>query len=200
MADTAKSNRPAVLTAASPLGANASYLEALYEAYLNDPASVDATWRSYFDSLPRVDGSAVDTPHSPVRAAFRRLARTNVATVVVPAEAKAQAPDKERKQIRVLQLINAFRVRGHQRAKLDPLGIAQPPPAPDLDLSFHGLTPYDLDTVFDTGSLVGPRRATLQEILDILNRTYCGTIGAEYMHITDTAEKRWLQSCLESVR
>jgi 2-oxoglutarate dehydrogenase E1 component len=201
MQDTAKHRRFAAPTVASPLaGTNASYLEAMYEAYLNDPASVDPTWRAYFDSLPQVDGHGTDVPHAPVRAAFRRLARTGAATVSPAAEDKSVSPDKERKQIRILQLINAYRVRGHQRAQIDPLGIAERPPAPDLDLHFHGLTPYDLDTVFDTGSLVGPRTATLREILEILKRTYCGPIGPEYMHITDTAEKRWLQSCLESVR
>jgi 2-oxoglutarate dehydrogenase E1 component len=200
MPDTAKDRRPPALAAASPLPGNASYLEGLYETYLSDPAAVDPAWRAYFDGLPRVDDHGSDTPHSPVRAAFRRLARTGAVAVSPAPETSAAASDKERKQIRVLQLINAHRVRGHQRARLDPLGLDERPPAPDLDLHFHGLTPYDLDTVFDTGSLAGPRRASLKEILDILKRTYGATIGAEYMHITDTAEKRWIQSCLESVR
>ncbi len=200
MPDTAKDRRQPAVAVASPLaGANAPYLEAMYEAYLQDPAAVDPAWRAYFDALPRVDGHATDTPHAPVRAAFRRLARSGGVPVGQPAPA-AERADVERKQIRVLQLIHAYRVRGHQRANLDPLGLTEPRPAPDLDLHFHGLTPYDLDTVFDTGSLVGPRTARLGEILDALKRTYCGTLGVEYMHITDTAEKRWLQSCLESVR
>jgi 2-oxoglutarate dehydrogenase E1 component len=198
MQDTAKKRRPSGPLPPSPLsGSNSAYLEALYETYLNDPASVEPDWRAYFDGLPRV-GNAADTPHSVVRAAFRRLAQS---APVVYVGAAAQGPsEKERKQVRVLQLINAYRFRGHQRAKLDPLGLWERPAAPDLELHFHGLTPYDLETVFDTGSLVGPKSATLKEIVDILTRTYCGSIGAEYMHITDTAEKRWLQSSLESVR
>src|SRR5436853_670270 len=200
MPDTAKDRRPPELAAASPLTENGSYLEALYETYLNDPDAVDPAWRNYFDGLRRTDGQPSEVSHATVRAAFRRYARTGTPGTAQVSEQRERSPEHERKQIRVLQLINAFRVRGHQRAQLDPLGIDKRPPAPDLDLSFHGLTPYDLETVFDTGSLVGPRRAPLREIIDILERTYCGSIGAEYMHITDTAEKRWIQSCLESVR
>src|SRR5690606_21690845 len=202
MPDIAKHRRSPVLAPASPLaGINAAYLEAMYEAYLEDPNAVDPSWRAYFESLPRVDGRAGDTPHAPVRAAFRRLARTGVAQPFPVASAPASVSvETERKQIRVLQLINAYRVRGHQIANLDPLGLAERSDAPDLDLSFHGLSAHDLDTEFETGSLVGPRRATLREILEMLRRTYCGTLAVEYMHITDTAERRWLQSCVESVR
>ena len=202
MPDTAKTRRPRVPLTPSPLaGTNSAYLEEVYETYLSDPSAVDPSLRAYFDNLPRVNGSAGDTPHSPVRAAFRRLARTGAAPAVQIAAAPgaATSTEHERKQIKVLQLIDAYRVRGHQRANLDPLGLWERPSAPDLELHFHGLTPYDLDTVFDTGSLAGPRTAKLKDILDILKRTYCGTVGAEYMHITDTAEKRWIQSCLESV-
>ncbi|HEX7044925.1 MAG TPA: 2-oxoglutarate dehydrogenase E1 component [Burkholderiales bacterium] len=190
-----------MLAPASPLaGINAAYLEAIYEAYLEDPSAVDPSWRTYFEELPRVDGRA-DTPHAPVRAAFRRLARAGGAQPLSVAPAPAgPSVETERKQIRVLQLINAYRVRGHQLATLDPLGLAERSGAPDLDLSFHGLSVHDLDTEFETGSLVGPRRATLREILEALQRTYCGTLAVEYMHLTDTAERRWLQSCVESVR
>jgi 2-oxoglutarate dehydrogenase E1 component len=201
MAHIAKDRGLAAVSAASPLaGVNASYLEALYESYLSDPASIDPVWRAYFENLPRVDGHAVDIAHSPVRAAFRRLARGGAIEVMPAAVGTPTSSEKEQKQVRVLQLIGAYRVRGHQRAHLDPLGLAQPTAAPDLDLHFHGLSPYDLDSVFDTGSLVGPRTASLKKILEILRRTYCGTIGAEYMHITDTAERRWIQSCMESVQ
>jgi 2-oxoglutarate dehydrogenase E1 component len=197
MADIAKDRRLAAISAASPLaGANASYLETIYEAYLDNPGSVDPAWRAYFEDLPRVDGHLIDTAHAPVRAAFRRLARSGALPAAQPA---AVTSEKEHKQVRVLQLIGSYRVRGHQRANLDPLGLAHSVPAPDLDLPFHGLSPYDLETEFDTGSLVGPRTAPLGEILEILKRTYSGTIGVEYMHITDTAERRWVQSCMESV-
>lgn len=200
MHDIRKSKSLSALLSTSHLAAaNAPYLEALYETYLRDPGAIDPRWRAYFDGLPRVGGHTVETPHAPVRASFRRLALENRPRVVV-APAAAAASDHEQKQIRVLQLINAYRFRGHQGARLDPLDLWERPKVPDLDLHFHGLTSADLDTVFDTGSLVGPRKAPLKDILEILQQTYCGTVGVEYMHITETAEKRWLQSCFESVR
>ena len=108
--------------------------------------------------------------------------------------------EHENKQVRVLQLINAYRFRGHQHARTDPLQHQQPEPIPELELDYHNLSEADFDTVFHTGSLVGPRESSLREILFALNRTYCETVGAEYMHITETAEKRWIQQRLEGVR
>jgi 2-oxoglutarate dehydrogenase E1 component len=181
-------------------GANAAYLEELYEAYLLDPASIDPSWRRHFEALPRVAGSAHDVSHDEVRDRFRRLARAPLTRSATAAAAAPVDSAAAQKQVHVLQYINAHRVRGHQGASLDPLGLADTTSLPELDIRFHGLTDNDLDTVFETGSLVGPKRATLREISDIVRRTYCGTVGAEYMHITDTQEKRWLQSSLESVR
>lgn len=103
------------------------------------------------------------------------------------------------KQARVLQLINAYRVRGHLIAHLDPL-VNKPGHHNELDPAFYGLTLWDLDREFITGGLGGKPRATLREILDILRETYCGTIGVEYMNIQDTAQKLWLQERMEPVR
>ena len=184
----------------SPLaGANAPYIEELYELFLQDPRSVDERWRRFFETLPPVNGAGQDIPHAAVRDYFRTLARQPVARA---AGAPAAAVDEElvHKQVRVLQLINAYRFRGHQLANLDPLGLTPTPEIPELHLRYYGLSDLDLDTEFDTGSLVGPRRAKLRDILELLKSVYCGSIGAEYMHITDTQEKRWLQSALEGVR
>src|SRR3989338_6996180 len=178
---------------------NAAYLEDLYEQFLRDPASVPSAWRSYFESLPRVDGVERDVSHSAVREEFRRLAPRSRPAAPPPEDSRAAPVESTHKQVKVLQLINAFRYRAHQTARLDPLGLREAPAIPELDLRYHGLTDTDLDAVFETGSLVGPRQATLREILALLRATYGGTIGAEYMHITDTAEKRWLQSSIESV-
>ncbi|MEW6332052.1 MAG: 2-oxoglutarate dehydrogenase E1 component [Pseudomonadota bacterium] len=176
---------------------NAAYLEDLYEQFLRDPASLPSDWRSYFESLPRVNGVERDVPHSEIREEFRRLSHRShpAAREAVPAVPVESA----HKQVKVLQLINAYRYRAHQIARLDPLGLRETPAIPELDLRYYGLTDADLDAVFETGSLVGPRQAALREILAQLRATYAGTLGVEYMHITDTAEKRWLQSGLESV-
>ncbi len=100
-------------------------------------------------------------------------------------------------QVAVLQLINAYRFLGVRRAKLDPLQRFDLPAMPELDPAHYGLTDADLARVFDTGSLVGPQRARLDEILAQLQAAYCGTLGVEYMHISDVARKRWLQERIE---
>ena len=184
----------------SPLaGGNAAYLEQLYEQFLHDPDSVPQAWRQYFENLPRVDGVTQDIPHSIIREEFRKRARQLRSLARPRAEQAAVTADQAHKQVKVLQLINAYRYRGHQAAKLDPLGLREVPMLPDLELETVGLSESDLDTVFETGSLVGPKQATLREIIAHLQATYVGTTGAEYMHITDTQEKRWIQSSLESM-
>ncbi|MEZ5541106.1 MAG: 2-oxoglutarate dehydrogenase E1 component [Pseudomonadota bacterium] len=180
-------------------GANGPWLEALYESWLRDPASVDERWHAWFRELPRVNGQEVDDVfHSELRAEFSRLTgHLRGHRIARVTETRLRY---EQKQVRVLQLINAYRFRGHQYAWTDPLREAPPRPANELDLRYHELSEEDLHTVFRTGSLVGPEQATLEHILAALNRTYCGTIGAEYMHISETEEKRWIQQRLESVR
>ncbi len=197
---TAEDNSLNALWRSSPLAAgNAAYLEDLYEQYLRDPAAVDPAWRRYFETLPRVDGVTQDIPHSGIRDEFRRLAhQTRPAAAPHPPPA-VEPIESAHKQVKVLQLINAYRFRAHQIARLDPLGLREEPKIPELDLRHYGLSEADLDTVFETGSLVGPRQASLREILAQLRATYAGTIGVEYMHITDTSEKRWVQSSFESV-
>ena len=172
-------------------GANAPYLEQLYEAYLQDPGSVENGWRNYFDNL--VNGSAhePDAIHSDIRESFRQLARQKKSKTVCP------TLSNEDKQIRVLQLINAYRFRGHQQAHFEPLRKKELPDIPELHLEHHGLTEADLKEVFSTGSLHGAGRITLKNILEILSATYCNHVGAEYMHIIETEEKRWLQEQLE---
>ncbi len=181
-------------------GGNAAYVEDLYDTYLHNPNAVPEEWRNYFDQLPRVNGVMTqDTPHSVIRAQFEQLGKSRIRTVAVAGSAVSS--DHEQKQIKVLQLISSYRFRGHQKAQLDPLGLMQRAPVPDLDLSFHGLTPADLDTTFNTGTLfIGKEQATLREIIDAMEKTYCGHVGAEIMHITPLAEKQWLQQRLESVR
>jgi len=167
-------------------GLNAAYVEQLYEDFLDDPDSVPEYWREAFGAL--LDGAGDDTRHSLIAARFEALARQPVA---------AGSGAVDFKQAGVLRLINAFRVRGHQRARLDPLGLSERPEVPDLELEFHQLSEADLDTEFHTGSLAAPDRLPLGEIVDLCRRTYCGSVGTEYMHITDTNQRRWLQQRLE---
>lgn len=181
-------------------GGNAAYVEELYEAYLNDPKSVSDEWRGIFDKLPKVDGVELESNHSQIRDQFRALAALGPAGRA-PVQAAAAGGGNDAKQIKVLQLINAYRFRGHQHANLDPLGLWKQERVRDLELSHHNLSEQDFDTLYNLGSYaIGQEKMTLGELFKSLNRTYCGSIGSEYMHITDTEQKRWLQQRIESVQ
>jgi 2-oxoglutarate dehydrogenase E1 component len=180
-------------------GGNATYIEQMYEAYLDDPQSVSEEWRGIFEQLPKLDGVEIETKHSIVREQFRSLASLG------PAARAGSGPQQQavsdEKQVKVLQLINAFRFRGHQHANLDPLGLWIQPRVRDLELSHHNLSEKDFDTTYNVGSYaVGKESMPLGDLFKSLNRTYCGSIGTEYMHITDTDQKRWLQHRIESVQ
>lgn len=176
-------------------GANATYVEDLYELYLSDPDLVSEEWKRVFDGLPKPSEEVVEQPHSRVRDYFRRLAQETKHYSV-----QVSDPDVDAKQVKVLQLINAYRFRGHEAAQLDPLGLWQRPPVAELDPAFHNLNEDDLEESFNVGSFaIGQETMLLKDIYSALKKTYCGSIGAEYMHMTDTEQKRWIQQRLESV-
>ncbi|KAB2933803.1 MAG: 2-oxoglutarate dehydrogenase E1 component [Rhodocyclaceae bacterium] len=176
-------------------GANAPFIEELYESYLANPASVADVWRDYFDKLQNMPGASRDVAHAPVVASFAQRAKLGTLRAA-PAGAAADG-----KQVAVLQLINAYRFLGNRWAQLDPLKRSERPAIPELDPAHYGFTEADLGQGFATGSFAGlPEQATLREILEALRQTYCGTIGAEYMYLSEVAQKRWIQSKLETVR
>ncbi len=180
---------------------SAAWVEGLYESYLQNPNDVDSHWREFFGTLPRINGVLKDTVHSEIREQFRRITEKRGGTQLPPSQSVSTAAlEHERKQVKVLQLINAYRFRGHQKADVDPLGRTHTNFVDDLSLASHGLSDADLQTVFSTGSLCGPDETTLQEIYKIINDAYCSSIGVEYMHITETGEKRWIQQRIETVR
>ncbi|NWL77883.1 2-oxoglutarate dehydrogenase E1 component [Pseudomonas taiwanensis] len=180
-------------------GGNAAYVEELYELYLHDPNAVPEEWRTYFQKLPTDGNLATDVSHSTVRDHFVLLAKNQ--RRAQPVSAGAVSSEHEKKQVEVLRLIQAFRMRGHQASKLDPLGLWQRPAPADLSIRHYGLTDADLDTTFRTGELyIGKEEATLREIQQTLNETYCRTIGAEFTHIVDSEQRKWFQQRLESVR
>ncbi|PSL15224.1 2-oxoglutarate dehydrogenase E1 component [Marinobacterium halophilum] len=181
-------------------GGNLSYVEQIYETYLMDPNAVPQEWREEFDRLPKVgENITQDVPHSTIREHFLLLSKNQKRAM--PVSGSSVSSEHEKKQVRVLRMINAYRVRGHQHAEIDPLNLMEREQVPDLDLRFHELSEADLDTRFQLGSLFfGPEESSLKEILADLKKTYCTTVGAEYMHIVDTQEKRWIQSRMEPVR
>ena len=178
-------------------GANAPFIEALYEAWLKDPESVEPRWRDYFDELQRLDPGPGDVSHFEVQERFANLARERGGagrTVVIN-----RSPLGE-KQFGVLQLITAHRILGGRHADIDPLGRREKPPVPELDPGFYGLGDADMDTVFSNGTLAGPKEMKLRDVLQFLKETYGRTIAVEYMHITEMAQKRWVQERIEGIR
>ena len=173
-------------------GANAAFIEELYEAYLANPEAVAPRWRSYFDSL-QTEG-ARDVPHSPV---LQRIGELSRARKFAPLAAEAEHSVEQHNQGAMLRLINAYRTRGHLAAKLDPLGLTPPNVVPDLSLEFHSIGNAHLDTEFDAGSLIGAPRRKLRDAIAQLQGAYCGSIGVEYMHISDYPQRRWMQERFE---
>jgi len=176
-------------------GGNAPFIEEQYERYLSDPGAVGADWRAYFDSLR---GGAHDVAHAPVVESFIQLAKSRRLTGgMVDAQAM-------HKQVLVLRLISKFRTLGMFNADLDPLKRQERPYIADLDIGTYGFTGADMDTEYDVGSFMGaPQgapRMRLKDLIAALQETYCRTFGAEYMYMSDTAQKRFIQERLEPLR
>jgi 2-oxoglutarate dehydrogenase E1 component len=168
-------------------GGNAAFLDALYEQYLLDPASVEERWRKYFAQLAP---AGAERAHGPIRADIaRRAAQGRGAGITAPASgANAQ-------QAAVSRLIQVWINRGHLVANIDPLGLSRRSRPRVLDLDYFGLTAADLDTEFFTGSRTDavPKRMKLRDILAQLQYIYAGNVGAEFAHVSDSEERLWLQ-------
>lgn len=179
-------------------GGNAPFIEDLYEQWLANPAAVSAEWSHYFESLRKGDDfGRSDVAHAAIQQSFVELTKR-------PRYAQPSTNDvvsaAENKYVQVLKLISAYRVLGVRHAKLDPLKRMDLVNVPELDPATHGLTEADMSQVFHAGNLRGMDRAPLSEIIGFLKQTYCGSLGVEYMHITNTAQKHWVQDRLESSR
>ncbi|HRP73318.1 MAG TPA: 2-oxoglutarate dehydrogenase E1 component, partial [Luteimonas sp.] len=175
----------------SQLGANAAYIEDLYEQYLVSPDSVGPKWKAWFDGFKGRE--AGDVPHSPVMAAVAEAGK--LAARGIASGGSGTSDERERN---VGRLITAYRSRGHLGAKLDPLALTPPMNPPDLDLPFHSLSERDLDGEFSTGGIAGQPRMRLRDLLARLKATYTGPIGAEFMHIPQHEQRQWLYQRLET--
>lgn len=195
-------------------GVNAGFVEELYAQYVENPASVDPSWRAFFEANGAVNGqaaapalvpAAARPPQKAANGAVARELETAFARTLsehpqVDTTRDLQVLAQAALQARVYQLVNAYRVRGHLLAHIDPLD--RPPVAPpELDLINFGLHVEDLDKPFPTTDLAGvPPVMTLREIVQHLAETYCRTIGVEFTFIEDPEERRWLQQQMESTR
>src|SRR5690606_14481224 len=183
-------------------GGNAPYVEELYESYLDNPASVSEKWRAYFDQMqlaPASDGQEAtrDQAHAPIVQSFAQRARENAFLPRVQ-EADLSVASK---QVHVQTIIAAYRSLGSRWADLDPLKRQERPQIPELDPAFYGLTEADLDKVYSATNtyFTTADQMTLRDIVKALRDTYCRSIGAEFMHISNPAVKRWIQQRLESI-
>jgi 2-oxoglutarate dehydrogenase E1 component len=202
-------------------GANAPYIEDLYARYEKDPASVDAEWQAFFGAL-RDDRQAVEQnargaswkkPNWPIHANgelvsaldgnWTQIEKAVGDRIKAKAEAKgaeisqADVQQATRDSVRAIMLIRAYRVRGHLHANLDPLGINPRPNDQELHPSHYGFTEADWDRKIFLDNVLGLEFGTIREIVAILERTYCQTLGVEFMHISDPAEKAWIQERIE---
>ena len=202
-------------------GGNAAYIEDLHARYEADPTSVDAEWQAFFASLK---DSAADVARDARGASWKRRnwpqpERSELVsaldgdwpevekTLGDKLMAKAHAAGHEvttadvqqatRDSIRALMLIRAYRMRGHLHANLDPLGLEPPRDHEELDPRSYGFTDSDLDRRIFLDKVLGLEFGSLREIVAILRRTYCQTLGVEFMHISDPAQKAWLQERIE---
>jgi 2-oxoglutarate dehydrogenase E1 component len=218
MADDGRSLPNAALLETSFLsGANALFVEEMQARYVDDPNSVDPTWRAFFDDLrdspdlvrAKVEGPSWYRPDVALPRATEATALLdgNWAALTDTFERKLQArlpkasvqdvQAAARDSVRALMMIRAYRTRGHLAANLDPLGLRDVDAHPELDPASYGFTSQDWDRPIFIDKVLGLENATVRQMLDILKRTYCSTVGIEFMHITDQAEKAWLQERIE---
>ncbi|MCO5108230.1 MAG: 2-oxoglutarate dehydrogenase E1 component [Burkholderiaceae bacterium] len=183
-------------------GGNAPYVEELYESYLNNPGSVPEAWRAWFDSLqavPAADGSPQtrDIAHAPIVQSFAERAREGTLQPRLMGGDAATA----RKQVFVQSLVAAYRNLGSRWADLDPLKRQERPVIPELEPAFYDFTEGEHANIYSAANTYfGFDNAPLRDIVKALRDTYCGSIGAEFMYISDQAQKRWIQERLESTR
>ncbi|WP_299648709.1 2-oxoglutarate dehydrogenase E1 component [uncultured Tateyamaria sp.] len=206
-------------------GHNAEYLEQMYARYANDPGAVDESWQAFFKAMGDDEVSVKREAEGPswARADWPPqpgddLTQALTGEWAAPAEAKAagdkikakaaetgvEVSDDQIKRavldsIRALMLIRAYRIRGHLVADLDPLGMRDQTPHPELDPKSYGFTEADMDRPIFIDKVLGLDVASMREIVAIVKRTYCGTFALQYMHISNPDEASWLKERIEGL-
>jgi 2-oxoglutarate dehydrogenase E1 component len=195
-------------------GGNAQYIEQIYAKYFENPAAVDIHWRQFFagleDAHAQVKGPSWARKDWPQPESGELVSAFDgnwpAAPAAKPAKgSEARAPglsaEDVRKatmdSVRALMMIRAYRMRGHLAADLDPLKLKETESHPELDPASYGFAPADMDRPIFLDKVLGLEHATVRQITDILKRTYCGTLGVEFMHISDPEQKGWIQERIE---
>ena len=190
--------------------ANATFIAEMNAAWRRDPSAVDARWARYFEQLNAIGDTSVEIDKGPswARNASRIVGATDPADSINAVAAghaagrRMNADDMRAAtldSLRAVMLIRAYRIRGHLIANLDPLSLENKPLHPELDPATYGFTDEDWDRPIFINYVLGLETATLREIVETLRRTYCGTIGVEFMHIQDPAQKAWIQERIEAI-
>jgi len=182
--------------------ANAPFIAELYEKYLSNPNTVDASWQEFFRGLkdnPDQVARELEPHQTKIIGAVDDAVKNGKAT---PTDKKGAVSDQAvLDTIRALTLIRLYRVRGHLEANIDPLGMRKRTDHPELQPEHYGFTADDYDRpIFINEAIPGVKSATLREIVDILQQTYCGSVGIEYMHIHDIEIKAWLEGRIETIK
>ena len=204
-------------------GANAAWIEDLYARYEADPSSVDAQWQSFFSALKddpnevrkNAEGASWKKAGWPIHANGELVSAMDGNWIEVEKKVSEKVKEKAQKagvefsasevqqatrdSVKALMMIRAYRMRGHLHADLDPLHLTPPREAPELDPASYGFYEADLDRKIFIDHVLGLEFATVREMLEILRRTYCRSIGVEFMHISSPEEKAWIQERIEGV-
>lgn len=206
-------------------GANAAYVEQLYGQWARNPEAVDQAWDAFFRGLGDDEGTPAreaegaswkraDWPPAPTGDTFAALtgewpqsgkdeAKAAMKKIAAKAEEKGVTLSEDQMRqavldsIRALMLIRAFRIRGHLHAKLDPLGLRDVPDHGELKPSTYGFGPGDLDRPIFIDNVLGLEVASIRQICELMERTYCGTFALQYMHISNPEEAAWLKERIE---
>ena len=202
-------------------GHNAEYLEQLYAQYARDPSAVDAAWADFFKALGDADAAPAEAegpswarkdwppvPGDEMTAALtgewpaEEAKEAGKKIAAKAAEAKVELTDDQIQRavldsIRALMIIRAYRIRGHLVADLDPLGMRDQTPHPELDPKSYGFSDADMDRPIFIDNVLGLQMASMRQIVDIVRRTYCGTFALQYMHISDPVQASWLKERIE---
>ncbi len=183
---------------------NAAFIEELYERYLQNPASVDASWQEMFRDSGKASNAKIGASWGSIKPKVIGAVDAEATTPKknqTPQQVRgdnAQIEQFAHEAIRAMMMVRAYRVRGHLIANLDPLGLEVNDYHPELDPAHYGFTDADMDKEIFLDGLLGLKKATLREILRICRETYCGNIGVEFMHIQHPEQKSWVQKQFES--
>ena len=203
-------------------GGNADYIEALYARYKEDPSSVGVEWQDFFgtlqddakDVLKNAEGASWARPNWPIAANGELVSALDGDWGTVEKHFEKKVKEKAaadggtlsdadvmqatRDSVRAIMMIRAYRMRGHLHADLDPLGLAKPlEDYNELSPEAYGFTAADYDRRIFIDHVLGLEYATIRQMLELLKRTYCSTLGVEFMHISDPKEKAWIQERIE---